>query len=133
TGPAAELGMMGYAVLEQKTLGLQMRLRSRAFVIMSPCNNKRVAFVSADLGMIFQSVKQGVVKKLRATYGTLYDDDNVLLSATHTHSGPGGFSHYALYNLTILGFSKQNYDAIVDGIYQSIVRAHNNMRIGNIR
>ena len=49
---------------------------------------------------------------------------NVLLSATHTHGGPGGYSHYALYNLTMLGFDPQNFEAIVDGIVQSIVRAH---------
>lgn len=133
TGAAAELGMMGYAMVDQKTLGIQMRLRSRAFVIESPCNGKRVAVVTADLGQVFQSVKQGVVRKLQAAYGSAYSDANVLISATHTHSGPGGYSHYALYNLTILGFDKQNYDAIVEGIYQSIVRAHNNLAYSNIR
>ena len=133
TGPAAELGMMGYAMVDQKTAGIHQRLRSRAFVIASPCNGKRAVFVSADLGQIFQGVKQQVVEKLRARYGTLYSDDNVLLSATHTHSGPGGFSHYALYNLTVLGYDKQNFNAIVDGIYQSIVRAHDGLAPGSIR
>jgi neutral ceramidase len=133
TGPAAELGMMGYAMVDQKTAGIHLRLRSRAFVIASPCNGKRAVFVSADLGQVFQGVKQQVVEKLRAKYGTLYSDDNVVLSATHTHSGPGGFSHYALYNLTILGYDKQNFDAIVDGIYQSIVRANDNLAPGSIR
>jgi len=127
TGPAAELGMMGYAMLAEKTAGIHQRLRARAFVIASPCNGKRVVFVSADIGMIFQGVKQGVVRKLRAAHGELYSDANVLLSATHTHAGPGGFSHYALYNLTILGFDRQNYDAIVDGIVRSISRAHGNL------
>lgn len=133
TGPAAELGMMGYAMVDQKTAGIHQRLRSRAFVIASACNGKRAVFVSADLGQLFQGVRQQVMEKLRARYGTLYTEDNVLLSATHTHSGPGGFSHYALYNLTILGYDKQNFDAIVDGIYQSIVRAHDNLAPGSIR
>ena len=133
TGPAAELGMMGYAVLEQKTSGIHMRLRSRAFVIQSPCNNKRVAFVSADLGQIFQAVKQKVVQKLVARFGATYSDANVLLSATHTHSGPGGYSHYALYNLTILGFDSQNFNAITEGIFQSIVRAHDSAKAGKIK
>ncbi|HEX8825030.1 MAG TPA: neutral/alkaline non-lysosomal ceramidase N-terminal domain-containing protein [Archangium sp.] len=133
TGPAAELGMMGYAMIDQKTAGIHQRLRSRAFVISSACNGKRAVFVSADLGQIYQGVRQQVVEKLRARYGTLYTDENVMLSATHTHSGPGGFSHYALYNLTILGYDKQNFDAIVDGIFQSIVRAHDNLAPGTIR
>ncbi|WP_224364091.1 neutral/alkaline ceramidase [Hyalangium versicolor] len=133
TGPAAELGMMGYAMVDQKTAGIHQRLRARAFVIASPCNGKRVAFVSADLGQIFQGVKQQVVERLQARYGTVYSDANVLLSATHTHSGPGGFSHYALYNLTILGYDQQNFEAIVDGIVQAIVRAHTNLVPGSIR
>jgi neutral ceramidase len=133
TGPAAELAMMGYAMLDQKTTGIHTRLRSRAFVIASPCNGKRVAIVSADLGMIFQAVKRKVVQRLQALYGSTYGDANVLLSATHTHSGPGGFSHYALYNLTILGFDSQNFNLIVDGIVQSIVRAHANLAPGTIK
>lgn len=133
TGPAAELGMMGYAMLEQKTSGIHMRLRSRAYVIASPCNGQRLVFVSADLGMIFQAVKQRVLSRLASRYGDLYRDDNVMLSATHTHSGPGGSSHYALYNLTILGFDEQNFDAVVEGIYQSIVRAHENLAPGTIQ
>lgn len=133
TGPAAEIGMMGYGMIDQKTAGIHQRLRSRAFVIVSPCNGKRVAFVSVDLGQAFQAVKQQVIEKLRATYGTLYTDENVIISATHTHSGPGGHSHYALYNLTILGFDQQGFDTIVSGIYNSIVRAHNNLASGTIR
>jgi len=133
TGPAAERGMMGYGMILQQTAGIHTRLWSRAFVIASPCNDQRVVFVSADLGMIFQAVKQQVVAKLRRTHGDLYRDENVLLSATHTHSGPGGFSHYTLYNLTTFGFDQQNFDAIVEGIYQSIVRAHNNLAPGTIK
>ncbi|MFY0564015.1 neutral/alkaline ceramidase [Archangium lansingense] len=133
TGPAAEIGMMGYAMVNQKTAGIHQRLRSRAFVISSPCNGKRAVFVSADLGQVFQGMRQQVVEKLRAKYGNLYTDENVLLSATHTHSGPGGHSHYALYNLTTLGYDRQGFDAIVDGIFQSIVRAHDNLAPGSIR
>ncbi len=133
TGPAAELGMMGYAMLDQKTAGIHQRLRARAFVVASGCTGKRVAFVSADLLSISQAVKQGVVEKLAARYGSLYSDENVMLSATHTHAGPGGYIDYALYNLTVLGFDRQNYDAVVEGIYQAIVRAHEGAVPGRAR
>ena len=138
TGPAAQVMMMGYVKAGQNTSGIHLRLRSRAFVIASPCNGKRAVFVSADLGMLFQAVKQQVVRKLRERYGdALYSDDNVLLSATHTHAGAGGYSHYALYNHTFLGipfigFVPQNFDAIAEGIFQSIVRAHDNVAPGRI-
>jgi neutral ceramidase len=133
TGPAAECGMMGYSMPDQKTEGIQMRLRSRAFVVADPNNGKRVAFVCAEAGIIPQGVKQGVVKKLLSAYGGLYTDENVAISATHTHSGPGAYSHYALYNLSMMGYDEKHYNTVVDGIYQSIVRAHNNLESGNIR
>jgi len=70
---------------------------------------------------------------LQNKYGDLYTEKNVLLNATHTHSGPGGYSHYALYNFTILGFIKENFDCIVDGIYRSIEKAHLNLEPGYIK
>lgn len=127
TGPAAEEGMMGYGMLSQKTDGIYQRLWARAFVIESPCNNKRVVFVNTDLGMVFQGVKQAVIKKLKSEYGNLYTDENVLLTATHTHSGPGGFSTHVFYNITTLGFSRENFNVIVDGIVNAIERAHANV------
>lgn len=134
TGPAAEVGMMGYGKSEQKTAGIHQRLRSRAFVIASPCNGRRVVFVSADLGMLFQGVKQRVVHQLRGFGGRdVYTDDNIILSATHTHGGPGGYSHYTLYNLTSFGYNQQNFDAITHGIVQSIMRAHANLSPGSVR
>jgi len=132
TGDAAEVRMMGYASTDQITSGIHTRLRSRAFIIGDAANTNRVVFVSADLGILPRSVKQKVIDKLRAKFGNLYSDQNVLLSATHTHDGPGGYSHYALYNITIMGFIKENFDVIVNGIYQSIVNAHNNMEPGHI-
>lgn len=127
TGPAAEEGMMGYAMVNQKTAGLLQRLWARAFVIESPCNGKRVVFVNADLGQLFQGIKLQVVRKLQEKYGSRYTHENVLLTATHTHSGPGGYSTYALYNLTTLGFSRAHFDAIVAGIVAAIERAENNL------
>lgn len=127
TGPIAEQRMMGYAMLDQQASGMYSRLWARAFVIESPCNNKRIVFVNADLGQLFQAVKEEVVRKLQEKYGNLYSDKNVLITATHQHSGPGGYSTYTLYNLTILGFSRDNFDAIVDGIIAAIDRAQNNM------
>lgn len=132
TGAAAEINMMGYAQPHQLDQGIHSRLWSRAFIIASPNTDKRVVFVSADIGMIFQSVKQGVIKALHDHYGDLYNDKNVMISATHTHAGPGGYAFETLYNFTSRGFYKKNYNVIVDGIVKSIIRAHQNLEPGNI-
>ncbi len=132
TGPAAELGMMGYSMPDQKTEGISVRLRSRAFVVVDPSSGKRVAFVSADTGIIPQGIKQRVTQLLGNRFGGLYTEKNVLISANHTHSGPGAYSHYALYNLFMFGYDEPNFNCVANGIFQSIVRAHNNLTPGSI-
>ncbi len=132
TGPAAEIGMMGFAVSSQKTAGIHTRLRSRAFIVGD--GNKRVVFVSADLGMLFQMVKLKVAEKVakNPALSPYYNEQNILLSATHAHNGPGGYSGYFLYDATVHGFVRNHFNAIVDGIYESILRAHKNLEPGEV-
>ncbi len=133
TGPAAELGMMGMASIDQKTEGIQSRLFARAFIVYDKTSDKRIVIVSAEIWSCTQAVKMEVVKRLKGIYGDdLYSIENVLLSGTHTHSGPGGYSHYALYNLSILGFDKQNFECIVNGMVQAVKKAHENLAPGKI-
>jgi neutral ceramidase len=133
TGPAAELGMMGMASIEQKTEGIHSRLFARAFIVSDETSDRRVVILSADIWSCTQAVKMEVVKRLKSIYGNnLYTIENVLLSGTHTHSGPGGYSHYALFNLSILGFDKQNFECIVNGMVQAIKKAHENLAPGKI-
>lgn len=134
TGPAAEVGMMGYSMINQKTSGIHMRLRSRAYIIGDQQSGTRVVFVSADIGMIFQAVKQKVSAMIlsNSELRPFYNEKNVLLSGNHTHSGPGGFSHYVTYNLAVLGFIKENFNAICNGIFNSILNAHRNLEPGYI-
>ncbi|MFD9739440.1 neutral/alkaline ceramidase [Umezawaea sp. NPDC059074] len=132
TGPAAENGMMGYSDFGQKTTGLHQRQRSRAYVVVDRATGDRVAYVNADLAMVFRSVQEGVLAKLQARYGNTYTRENLLLSATHTHAGPGGYSHNLAYNLSILGLQQQTLDAITDGIVESVVEAHEDLKPGSL-
>jgi neutral ceramidase len=132
TGPCAELGFLGYFDFEQTGLGIHSRLFSRAFVIEDGASGKQVAMVCADMAFCSQSVQQAVIKKLKTHFGNLFTEKNVLISGTHTHSGPGGYSHYLIYNLSMLGFNKQHFNCMVDGIFQSIVKAHGNKTKGRI-
>jgi neutral ceramidase len=56
----------------------------------------------------------------------------VAISGIHTHAGPGGYLQYVVYIVTSLGFVRQSFDVIVNGIEQSIVEAHSNLRPGKI-
>ncbi|WP_298769532.1 neutral/alkaline ceramidase [uncultured Shewanella sp.] len=132
TGPAAEVGLMGYANVEQKSSGIHTRQWARAFIIVDESSGQRIVFVNVDAGAVFQAVTQDVMRELDAKFGRLYTTDNVILSATHTHSAVGGQSHYGLYDITILGFIEQAHSAQVDGIVAAIEKAHNDLKPGYI-
>ncbi|KFB39360.1 AGAP000973-PA-like protein [Anopheles sinensis] len=129
TGPSVEITFMGYAQIAQRGAGIHLRQYARSFIIEdgSGDQNNRVVFVSVDAGMMGHAVKRDVLGVLQQKYGTLYTDANVVISGTHTHSTPGGFLMYLLYDLTSLGFVSETFGALVHGIAQSVIRAHNNM------
>src|SRR5262249_48001462 len=65
-------------------------------------------------------------------YGDLYTLDNVIISATHTHSGPSGYWHFGADTPFGAPFYQQHWDAIVQGIADSIIAAHENLQPGKI-
>ncbi|KAL0437849.1 UNVERIFIED_CONTAM: Neutral ceramidase 2 [Sesamum radiatum] len=123
--------MMGYANMDQTASGVHFRLRARAFVVAEP-QGKRVVFVNLDACMASQLVTIKVLERLKARYGDLYTENNIAISGIHTHAGPGGYLQYVVYLVTSLGFVRQSFDALVDGIEQSIIQAHDNLRPGSI-
>ncbi|XP_010712446.1 neutral ceramidase isoform X2 [Meleagris gallopavo] len=123
---------MGYANPDQVGGGLLTRLYSRAFIVAEPNDSRRVVFVSIDIGMVSQRLRLEVLKELKSKYGELYRRDNVILSGTHTHSGPGGYFQYTLFWITSKGLIKPNLSAIVNGIVKSIDIAHQNMKRGRL-
>mmetsp|Transcript_2818 Transcript_2818/g.3022 ORF Transcript_2818/g.3022 Transcript_2818/m.3022 type:complete len:734 (+) Transcript_2818:50-2251(+) len=129
TGPCTEINFMGYALPSQRGSGIHLRLRARAFAFEDETTGKRAVFVSVDGGMGSDLVKMRVLDKLNAELGEgIYTHDNVAISGTHTHSGPGGFQQYVLYQVTSLGFVKETFDAWVNGISQAIIHAHNRIQ-----
>ena len=125
--------------------------------------SKTICFVSIDTGMGSDLLNTLVLKRLeellpeqfeeRGRMGDhRYDDgenrdgrtkkikrrrichmENLSISGTHTHSAPGGFLQYTLYQITSLGFSKETLDTYVEGIAQSLLRAYNNLNVGTVR
>ncbi|XP_037044481.1 neutral ceramidase-like [Bradysia coprophila] len=130
TGPPNQIIFMGYAHPPQRGNGLHLRQFSRAYIVDD--GNRRVVYVAFDGSMVSHAVKRDVVSKLQELYGNIYSMDNILLSASHTHGGPGGYMMYFLYDVSIFGFVRETYQSLVDGIFNSIVRAHENLQSGRI-
>jgi neutral ceramidase len=124
TGELAGCGLMGYGKADQVSKGLHTRLRTRAFIFVDAASGDRVLICVSDLALMFDSVHREVLRRLAETYGDTYTDVNTMLTVTHTHCSPGGYSHHRLYNMTTHGFHPVTFQAIVDGIVEAVDRAH---------
>lgn len=144
---------MGYANPKQVGGGIHFRQRARAFIFGDATTGTRAVFVSVDACMGSQALKTAVVEKLavrerrgggdaagmhdtththkshrsrthtQTIYGDLYTAQNVGISGIHTHSTPGGFLQYVLFDITSLGFVKQ--------VLALVVHAHSQPRRTN--
>ena len=116
--------LFGWGHPKNVARGVKEPLFARAVVLEDRHTSRRSAYVCCDLGMISESVRTYVVE--RVTRGPLaLSEADVMLTATHTHSGPSGFSTYLFFASTGPGFSRHVHDTIVDGIVvtaQSLVR-----------
>ncbi|KAF2138536.1 uncharacterized protein K452DRAFT_277014 [Aplosporella prunicola CBS 121167] len=135
TGPVVELNMMGYANTSQIGSGLRQRIYSRAFVIGDVDKpDERFLYLILDTQSGDTAIRNGILEGL-ASLGddyAMYSHSNVAVVGTHSHSGPGAWLNYLLPQITSLGFSKQSYQAIVDGTLLSIKRAHENLTTGSL-
>lgn len=131
TGEPFGAGMNGYAVMDQTASGLRLRQMARAFIFGDEAGN-RVIHVTADMGLMFQSIHMEVLRRLRAIFGDLYHEGNVLIGASHTHVAPGGTSGHLMVDLTTLGFRPVTFEAVVVGVVKAIERAHADFQPANV-
>jgi neutral ceramidase len=124
---------MGYADTKQVGSGLRQRLYSRAFIIGDIQHpGDRFVYLVLDTQSGDTAVRYGILDGL-ASLGSdfaVYGQQNVAVTGTHSHSGPGAWLNYLLPQITSKGFDKQSYRAIVDGAILSIRRAHETLQPG---
>lgn len=130
TGAVAGQGTMGYSDPEIVAEGLLMRTWVRAFVIVDQATGGRVAFVTADIACVFQSVHLAVMQRLAQRFGDLYTERNVNLNATHNHSSCGGTAREYAHSLAAYGFQRNSHEAEVAGFVAAIAAAHENLAPG---
>ncbi|CAH1426422.1 unnamed protein product [Lactuca virosa] len=114
----------------------------RCGVILYALLCRTLPFDDENIPNLFKKIKGGIytlpshlspgARDLIPRYGDLYTDKNVAISCIHTHAGPGGYLQYVVYIVTSLGFVRQSFDVIVDGIEQSVIRAHENLHPGSV-
>lgn len=135
TGPAYGVQMWGFGREDQLTEGLHIRQRARAFIIAERGTETahRIAFVSVDIGSIEHNMVLEVLDQLSEKFGDLYTLDNVVLSATHTHAGAGGYWHTRAEMGLAGAFYPEHFNYIVKGIVRAIELAHADLAPAAIR
>ena len=111
--------LLGWGQVKQRTLGVHTPLSARALVLES--EHARLFFVTAELAFISGALRAAVRRKLSALG---VQDHELVMSATHTHSGPSGFLHHILYNACAFGYSPSVFHGLVERFVQVILRAY---------
>ncbi|MBJ7521539.1 MAG: neutral/alkaline non-lysosomal ceramidase N-terminal domain-containing protein [Solirubrobacteraceae bacterium] len=93
TPPRTGYYLGGWTRADRLVEGQQTRLFAKAMVLEQ--DGRKVALVSVELFMVPGGLQQHVAEAV-ADRG--FTTGNVLMSATHTHAGPGGFANYATLN-----------------------------------
>src|SRR5688572_4496308 len=114
--------MFGWGQPQNVALGVAHPLFARAIVVECSQTGRRLVYVCADLGFISQHLQQKVFE-LIAERGLGLREHDVMITATHTHSGPNGYSAYLFYSVTGPGYSPRVVDGLARGIVCSIEKA----------
>ncbi|GKT86160.1 neutral ceramidase precursor [Colletotrichum tofieldiae] len=133
TGPVVEIGFAGYADLAQVGTGLRQRIYSRAFIVGDVSKpSDRFVYLVLDTQSGDTALRKGIVEGVQALGSaySVYNKNNIAVTGTHSHAGPGAWFNYLLPQVTSLGFDKQSYQAIVDGAVLSIKKAHESLTEG---
>ncbi len=101
---------------EKKARGVWTRLKARV-VALQDSHGERLALVQADLGAVSGLVHRRVAERSAATDGITAD--RLLIAATHTHAGPGGFFGEKFFN--VFGSGRPGFDpALVELLVERI-------------
>ncbi len=130
--PEQSMWMAGYAARNKPSEGKINDLNAKALALADE-QGTRLVIVTVDLLGIPSPTRAWLEKKVRDHYGLA--PDNLLLNASHTHSGPVvRETRYSIYSNTLYGLtdeqiqqSNQYVEHIQEKILQMIGRAIDNM------
>lgn len=114
--------MHGYGQPGHRAFGQETPLFARALFVQDAAG-QALTFCCLDLGYVTHAMRAGAVERLRARMGGIFNDAAFVLTCTHTHSGPGGCSHDAMYNLVTPSFVPEHLEAVIVATVEAVVGA----------
>jgi neutral ceramidase len=126
------MSMWGWGSHANVPRGVGMPLHARAVALAEAPTSPPLVLCSVELGMVCEALRSESLRKLRAL-GVLLDDARFALCATHTHSGPSGYSSSLWYALAGPGFSSRLLGRLSDGIVAAVREALSALAPGRVR
>lgn len=127
--PPPGAGMLGYGTEARVSVGYRQRLTVRAMALQD-IRGERLILAVADLDFIPGILHREVAARLEACLGITAD--RIVLSGTHTHSGPAHFTAHAAYDDVgsgpVKGFDPQLLAFMADRIAEAMFDALGRMR-----
>ncbi|NNM52034.1 MAG: ceramidase [Pseudomonadales bacterium] len=116
------LAMHGFGQAHHRAWRQRTPLHARA-ISFSDEHHHRLLICCLDLGYVTYALRQGIEAGLQSILGARWDTAALVITCTHTHSGPGGCAHEALYNLVTPGFVEAHVTAIIQSSLDALTRA----------
>lgn len=124
-------GMLGYGMHFHNIEGVETPQYARAFVIEQ--DGEKLVFVNAEICFSTIMLKARVIEKLTANHPKLgFTEENVMITAQHTHSAAGGYTQHLAYNFSIPGFRQDVYFHYSEAIIEAIVKAAQDLKPASI-
>ncbi len=117
------IGMMGYGQPHNIVKEVATPLYARA-VIFQNTSQSAFIFINVELAFVSIAVKEEVTNRLSAHFPHWnLTMANILMCSQHTHSAPGGYTHYPFYNFTIPDFRTKIFEAVVSSVVEAVLMA----------
>lgn len=130
--PRPGMPTAGYATNGNTGMGFRTRLYARV-IYLKPVDKRPVALVQCDLlagsELVHRRLAEMVARK------TDLDMGGIMMSGTHTHSGPGnllGSNFYVMHAANAGGLDLKFFDFLTGQIAQAIIDAYNDRRPARI-
>jgi len=114
----------GYGARNKKpATGVHDPIYAKALVFES--EGEKIAIAVIDLVEVSDEIRTAVLERLK---GSDFGDQNLLLTATHTHSAPGAVEKIIVASLIFGKYSQKVVDLIADGVVNAIKQAEANLQ-----
>ncbi|MCO4745536.1 MAG: neutral/alkaline non-lysosomal ceramidase N-terminal domain-containing protein [Proteobacteria bacterium] len=121
--------LLGWGQPEGRIERVESALQVRAVALEA--DGQRLVYLCAELCFITQSLRDGLFTVL-ASRGIELAEPELVVAATHTHSGPAGFAHALFYNLSNPGHHPEVYACIVSTFADAVEAALSSMEPGQV-